>query len=235
MADPSEAPEQERDTSQNVHVWPQEDQVGPLAAGTIYKVSIGMQVDNNLPRDNMYVMPHIEDMNGASAPSALATQIASNMTSYLGGPYRGQIKVYLEDFNPGATHNPLSTADFGTVGTILGSGTPREIALCLSYYATQNTKRYRGRLYIPHAWLRAPAGGPGTAADARPTATHIAKALSFAPTVLAPVSTLGMRWSVASTVDKVARKVTNYWVDDEWDVQRRRGYRGTTRQTGTMP
>jgi hypothetical protein len=31
-------------------------------------------------------------------------------------------------------------------------------------------------------------------------------------------------------VDHVLRPVSNAWVDDEWDTQRRRGLKGTTRQ-----
>jgi hypothetical protein len=63
----------------------------------------------------------------------------------------------------------------------------------------------------------------------------IATAASFATVVLVPPRLNGLDWTVASTVDKVARNVTNYWVDDEWDIQRRRGYRGTTRNLGTVP
>ena len=84
MADPLAPPEDERELDANVHIWPQAEEPGPQATGTIYKVSIGLQVDNALPRDSMFVTPHVEDMNGASAPSALATQIATNMVSYHG-------------------------------------------------------------------------------------------------------------------------------------------------------
>ena len=68
----------------------------------------------------------------------------------------------------------------------------------------------------------------------RPTATHMAKAAEFA-TVLTPARLNGNNWCVASTVDKVGRDVTNAWVDDEWDVIRSRGLRGTTRTLVTVP
>ena len=205
----------------------------PRAPGTIYKASIGLQVDNNLPRDNMFVTPHFRDVTGATSPAALATQLANNVVSWLGSPFRGQVKIYLEDFNPGVPHNPLATADFGTVGTFVTSSGPREIALCLSYYASQNTKRYRGRLYLPHAWLRDVGGNAPIAPQARPNASFLTKAIAFATVVLKPTALNGIEWHVASTVDKVSRRVTDFWVDDEWDIQRKRGYRGTTRQTGT--
>src|SRR6187549_2772659 len=155
-------------------------EVEPRAPGTLYKVAIGVQVDDNLARDNMWVTPHFHDTAGTQSPAQLATQLANNMVSYLGKPARGQVKVYLEDFNPGVPHNPLAVVDFGTVGTVATSNTPREIALCLSYYAGQNTKRYRGRLYIPHAWLTGAGGATPGGATMRPTATHMAKAAEFA-------------------------------------------------------
>jgi hypothetical protein len=40
---------------------------------------------------------------------------------------------------------------------------------------------------------------------------------------------------VYSRREKVARPVTNYWVDDEWDTVRSRGLRSSTRVTGTLP
>ena len=63
----------------------------------------------------------------------------------------------------------------------------------------------------------------------------MATAASFATVVLKPSRLNGNNWCVASTVDKVPRDATNYWVDDEWDIIRSRGYRGTTRELGTIP
>lgn len=207
----------------------------PRAVGTVYKVAIATYADTALARDMVQVTPHFRDTAGTQSPAALATQIANNMVAYLQQPAQGSVKVYLEDFQPQLPHNPLAHADFGTPGTYIGSSGPREIALCLSYYAGQNTKRYRGRLYIPHVWLRASGGGPISAPGPRPVASTIATALSFATAVLKPSNLNGNFWAVASTVDKVPRTVTNYWVDDEWDIVRSRGFRGTSRQTGTIP
>src|SRR4051812_18643766 len=129
MDTPLAAPGDTEDTS-TVRLQASADgEVEPQAIGTIYKVSIAVQVDNALPRDNMQVTPHFRDASGATPPSGLATQIANNMVAFLGQPARGQVKVYLEDFNPAATHNPLSVADFGTPGTFMSSSGPREIGL----------------------------------------------------------------------------------------------------------
>jgi len=230
FADPEEQPE-----TPPVRLRESDDlEVEPRAPGTLYKVAIGVQVDNNLARDQMWVTPHFHDTAGTQSPAQLATQLANNLISWLGTPARSQVKVYLEDFNPGVPHNPLAVADAGTVGNTLSSSGPREIALCLSYYAGQNTKRYRGRLYIPHAWIRVAGGGSSAAPGPRPTAQMMATAAAFA-SVLTPARANGNNWCVASTVDKIGRDVTNAWVDDEWDIQRKRGYRGTTRTLVTVP
>jgi hypothetical protein len=146
----------------------------------------------------------------------------------------GGVKIYLEDFNPGAPHPPLASATFGNAGTMMGSVGPREVCLALSYYATFNQKRYRGRLFIPHAWISqnqsTPVGPPGV----RPTAGAMTGASNFYSQVIASVDASDVMWVVASHVDKTARIASQWWVNDEWDIQRRRGLRETSRTTGTV-
>jgi len=219
-----------------VHVW-EGAEVEPRAAGTIYKAQIGVAVGSLLARDQMVVTPHFHDRQGLATPAAVASALASNMVTYLRtSAYAGVVKLYLEDFNPGAPHQPLAVATFGTQTGFLPANGPRELALCLSYYDDQNTKRHRGRLFIPLAWLIANAqlSGAQTLSE-RPTATEITSSLNFGGLVLKPIGAQGVDWCVASTVDKVARAVQNYWVDDEWDVRRSRGLRGSSRQTATIP
>ena len=206
-----------------------------FATGTVFKCHVGMYTDSQLARDMIWVTPHVRDTAGSSPPSVLATDLANGMGGFIGSPARGQVKVYLEDYNPAARHNPLAVADFGTVGTNLTSSGPREISLCLSYYASQNTPRYRGRLYIAHSWLRGAGGAAAAAPTVRPTAGMITDASEFYGLVLKPAESHGFKWTLASTVDKVDRLVTNWWVDDEWDVVRSRGLRGTARTTGNVP
>jgi hypothetical protein len=219
-----------------VHLW-EGAEVEPRAAGTIYKVAISVLVSTLLPRDVMQVTPHFVDTNGSMAPAGLATALATNMTTYLlSSAYGGSIKVYLEDFNPAAPHPPLATATFGNASNFLPANGPRELSLCLSYYGLQNTKRFRGRLYIPRPWTYIHMGTPPASVGERPTAGELTAAMAFATVVLKPgIQPVGMSWCVASHVDKVYRLTTTYWVDDEWDQQRRRGLRGSSRQTAQFP
>jgi hypothetical protein len=58
--------------------------------------------------------------------------------------------------------------------------------------------------------------------------------LTFGPTFGKTLPS-GVAWVVWSRKDQVARPVTNYWCDDEWDTVRSRGLKAVTRQTGTIP
>jgi hypothetical protein len=105
---------------------------------------------------------------------------------------------------------------------------PREVSLCLSYYATDNIPRKRGRVYLPNGVVSTTAGG------LRPSGTVQGHALSFGPTLFKTLPP-GHNPVVYSRMANAAYVITNYWVDDEWDTVRSRGLRGTTRTQGTVP
>jgi hypothetical protein len=44
-----------------------------------------------------------------------------------------------------------------------------------------------------------------------------------------------MNFAVFSRKNNVSYTVTDFWVDDEWDVMRTRGTKPTTRQTAKIP
>jgi hypothetical protein len=90
-----------------------------------------------------------------------------------------------------------------------------------------NTKRRRGRLYVPFYWLF-----PASALADRPSLTVRTKVGDLAQ-VLQDLGGVDIDWSVWSKADGQARAVSNWWVDDEWDTQRRRGLRPTTRVSGS--
>lgn len=197
------------------------------ASTNIYRAQIAVQVDDTLPRNQMVVTPHFHS-TGGFPPDQLADQLAANTLAYLGTSAHVIVKVYLEDGIPGH-HPPLGEATAGGTADVLVSNVPRELALCLSYYAGSNRPRTRGRLYIPVLWTQT------TTVGKRPAAGDIADTMSFATTVLLPPASIQYMWCVWSTVDKVGTVVTTYWVDDEWDIQRRRGMRSTTRQSSNVP
>lgn len=207
-------------------------EVEPRAVGGVYKVTFQTFVSTLLPRDVMVTTAHYQDQQGTKSPAQAATDWGAAMLTYLTlSNAGGTVKIYLEDFNPAAPHVPLAVANFGVQTNFFVAAGPRELGLCLSYYATQNTKRYRGRNYIPYSWIYSNMVSKPTTVAERPTAGMIGSALAFHSIVLRANNTAGWVHGVASHVDKALRLTTDYWVDDEWDIQRRRGLKGTTRQT----
>lgn len=102
---------------------------------------------------------------------------------------------------------------------------PRDVALCLSYFADRNLPRNRGRMYIGPL--------PSQNLTMRPDST-LRGALA---TLAEGISGLGgpnVQWVQYSTVLNRYANVTDYWIDDEWDTQRRRGLVASTRTAGTV-
>jgi hypothetical protein len=116
------------------------------------------------------------------------------------------------------TLNPANASEAGIF---------REMACCLSFYGGPNAPRNRGRLYVPAFLVFS-----GTTPGVRPTDTIRDKVGELAP-ILAGLGGINVDWIVWSPTNTAATKVDHWFVDDEWDVQRRRGLRPTTRTAGT--
>jgi len=107
---------------------------------------------------------------------------------------------------------------------------PREVALCLSYYADRNIPRRRGRLYL----------GPLHATTDRPSDAFMNAALGLGD-ALAALGGIDIDWVVFSPTDwaahpgddaeDFAHPVSDCWCDDEWDTVRSRGRKSTRRLT----
>jgi hypothetical protein len=103
-----------------------------------------------------------------------------------------------------------------------------QVCLCLSYYAGRNIRGKRSRIYI----------GPfGTT-----TSISFAAMTRFAPTIvqtgilelghsLFDVGGENVAHVIQHTAGGTPSVVTNYWVDDRWDTQRRRLPKATGRLT----
>lgn len=114
--------------------------------------------------------------------------------------------------------------------TALG-GLPPEVALVMSFQAPKTSgvpqARRRNRIYLP--FMTSNAGG----SDGRPQASTLTTVVGAATTLLAasgPTSA-DWQWMVYSPTDDAIDLVDNGWVDNEWDTQRRRGRKATTRST----
>lgn len=187
----------------------------------IYRANISFLMDGGLPRDECQINPHY---NGTD-PQLLANSLKANLIANANiGTAGFKIKVY--DAKKPPPSYPLATAE--QTGSAKSSPCPREVAICLSYYAQFNRPHLRGRLYLMPSWI-----GGGTI-SIRPSASHQTAAVAWKDTLGKglPPSTF---WVVYSPTTGGDAQVTNVWVDDEWDTVRSRGLRGTTRTLGVLP
>jgi hypothetical protein len=185
-----------------------------------YRAMLWWAFDSALPRDRVTVNPHFSGDN----PGALADALMANMATIPGaGTMTYGVKIY--DALKPKPNPPMTERQSGS--TFSASTKTREVALCLSYYSTYNRPRYRGRLYVPGELISGSLG-------LRPSTQQITDALNFRLTLTTglPPNT---NWIVYSKTAGQSYGVSNCWVDDEWDIQRSRGLRGTTRQLANVP
>lgn len=188
----------------------------------------GWQVGSALPRDVMQITPcfrhqavlPFDDPNWQD----LADDLADGLQTWASVAKR-QLTVKLYQIGEPIPNRPKATA-LRDAGSLAETGTPRELAICLSFYGGPNAPWNRGRLYLPFHMLGMSSPGP------RPDSSMRTKAGALAPT-LAGLGGVDVDWIVWSPTRGQATRVENWFVDDEWDVQRRRGLKPTTRTTGT--
>lgn len=138
-----------------------------------------------------------------------------------------QISWKSYDMNDPEPRAPILSAS-STISPDNTNTLPAEVALVLSFQAVRVSgspqARRRGRVYLP--FLKSSQNG----LDGRPSGTLVA-ALASAGDVLVTSSKASVtwKWTVYSPTDNVSRPVTDGWVDNEWDTQRRRGRVRTSR------
>lgn len=170
------------------------------------------------------------------------------------------LKVY--DFTENSPRVPVLDTTFSITGeTGGGIDLPPEVAFCLSYKAVGisgvNPRRRRGRVYLGPMQTAA-----GTDAHIAPAAIGTAVLAAAADAFVNPGDP--RQWAVYSPYDhhdvpvgedinakvpgtdtplypevpsqvpQAFKVVHDYWVDNAWDTQRRRGVKATTRTSATV-
>lgn len=126
----------------------------------------------------------------------------------------------------------------------LGEAYPFEVAACLSFYGGRNLPRRRGRVYLGPlttacADTQRSNGEPGPSAAFRTAILDGAEAMAAA--VRSAGGDGAAAWCVYSPTtdaeggDVLHHNVTDAWVDDAFDTQRRRGDAPTMRTTRVIP
>lgn len=213
----------------------------------VVRAQVEFDHDSALPKDRVVNTFHFATVGAPSPASeveivtalqefyapvaAPAGRIVDSFSQALSGTWR--IKLYdLAEPEPRAPMSIATPAVFAPGVAPL----PEELALCLSYKATiqsgDNPARMRGRVYV------GPLGASAlVAATGRPTQAVIDK-LVEAGDRLATRGTNDAQWCVYSPTSlpivtdfDQPPHVTGGWVDNAWDVQRRRGLAATARTT----
>jgi hypothetical protein len=180
------------------------------------------QYDSAAPRDRVMITPHFNDTGAGSDPQGLCDDLLNELMGIT--PGSGEVRVTAYDAQGSKPVYPAGTS-VANETQVQNTTAARELALCLSYYAGRNIPRRRGRLYLPLAFLGV------TGASLRPT-MPVAKMPTLAD-AFANLGGVDVDWCVYSRFDNKAYSVTNWWYDDEWDVVRSRGLKGSTRVQGT--
>lgn len=181
-----------------------------------YRAKIDFHADSGLPRDVLCVNPCYISQGD---PQALADQLKTNIIAHVLNGALNWFTIRLYDVRAPKPSYPVATAQ--NVVAAKASNNPRELALCLSFYSDHNRPSQRGRIYWPMAYIN------GTAA-LRPTIAQQQQVADIGKDVFNVSPGLG-QWAIWSPTHKTEHVVTNYWVDDEWDIIRTRGLKGTTR------
>ena len=191
----------------------------------ILRLQCSFMYDTAFPRDRMVITPHFNDADALTSEQELCDDLADALVLWAGATGEVSVKSYDAQGTPPVYPNGEAVRNEGIVDS---TNYPRELSLCLSYYSERNIPRRRGRLYLP-----IPIVGNSANASILPTQTQIDKAMALAP-ILADLGGTEVDWVVFSRAANAAYPVSNYWVDNEWDVQRSRGLRATTRAQGTV-
>lgn len=137
-----------------------------------------------------------------------------------------EVRVYFMDDETPREPTTLQRALDGFEATV---PLPAEVALVGSFYGTRNIPRRRGRVYVGPLNLNALSTVP-LVGDAGPS-DGLVRDLRSAMQGLAQDTSV--EWCVASRKDGALYTVTNGWVDNAFDTQRRRGGAPTSRSPWT--
>jgi hypothetical protein len=127
-----------------------------------------------------------------------------------------------------------------TTPTISGPG---QVALAVSYHSTTSgipehgpgktrpKARRRGRMFIGPFGVNVLTDSGSPSHSPVPNQQLVTILQQAASGLLSNLATYGIQWAVNSIVDKVFRQTTGGWIDNAWDIQRRRQEAPTVKTT----
>lgn len=191
---------------------------------TVIRAQCSFLMDSAFPRDRLVINPVFSMTGTFQDADQLAEDLADALSTWKSPACEVQVKTYDVEGTKPVYPNGEAVNDSGIVGA---STCPRELALCLSFYAERNIPRRRGRLFVPFCV----SSGSSTVAR-KPTAAQQQRVADLVP-LFEALGGVDVDWGIWSQRDRQFHKATHWWVDDEWDIQRSRGQRPQSRLTGT--
>lgn len=214
-------------------------------AMTVYRVQLVLNPDREA-KDQFTNTWHIANRAGQTREDAVDNFVADLNTFYqaidstMGGFVNASVPHWRAyDISEDKPRVPFREGDLTALSSSGSSQAPTELAICLSYrgvYASgQSPRRRRGRIYLgPWSTSAIDATAAGRVAAATKTAIVDAADALQAAAAADPA----YMWVVYSRVSDPAEEgvvgfweVTQGWVDNAFDIQRRRGLSSSSRTT----
>lgn len=166
--------------------------------------------------DETAIVANLDEFYGGGVGADIvANYIANNGT--------GDVEYRIYDLADPQPREPrVEVAGWTPTGP--GDTLPEEVALCISFFKDRNIPRNRGRLYIGPISETANNNG-------RPSAGLVGALADAGRRMIEASGAPGSEasWAVYSVADGLAKDITDGWVDNAWDTQRRRGLAATAR------
>jgi hypothetical protein len=194
---------------------------------THIRATIGWQMTSLLPRDVVQITPCFRHSALLPGDDPAWQELADNIAAGIDGWDTGtrQLTVRLYDIEAPPINRPKAIKILNP-GTFQAAVTAREVALCLSFNGGNNLPQNRGRLYLPFSCFS------GSVPGERPVLAMQQKVADLVP-IFAGMGGANVDWIVWSPTAGAATQVERWFVDDEWDTQRRRGLKPASRLAGT--
>lgn len=179
------------------------------------------------------VLSHFYNQVATGATNKISGYLANGLKT---GTNQAEVASYDGSIPPN-TRVPTIT-QFTLGAPLSGSELPTEVAVCASFKAVEAGvapfAQQKGRVYLGPLCLSA---GSVSLGAFRPDGTFLVDITKAMQKLQADIQALGTGydWCVYSPTGNALYVVTSGWVDDAFDIQRRRGVRAASRITVTLP
>lgn len=195
-----------------------------------YGFQISTPVTDTLPRNRIVNMIHMQHVVGALSETDLGAMCADIVELYATRYGNPNSEILCKAYDTDAKPNYPRATVIVNAGVPWSQTVPRELALCLSYAGeNRGNKSERGRMYL-NPMMKAPATIPGLRPDTQ-TMQWALDWYTLSNESLPDLGGVDWQFGIWSKTYNKFTKSTQAWCNDDWDIQRRRGLRESTRLT----